>query len=207
MLKAGKNAERAAENRQLVELFQTKEWSAFETLLDKCVSENGKNMDFSVLDRPVLFEANHPLMLIARSGQERLIKHEAVLTLLNLKWRFIPRFVFYFNLIFVLVFLALVTWLAVELGSYRCACRPCVLVGSSVSGMEETGNYSGHFWFGSFGNVSNQTEANEAEEADLGFECSVDGAKRNKSDLLAIECEVYDEFGVIFDLGNCFYVF
>jgi len=73
--------------------------------------------------------------------------------------------------------------------------------------MEETGNYSGHFWFGSFGNVSNQTEANEAEEADLAFECSVDGAKRNKSDLLAIECEVNDEFGVIFDLGNCFYVF
>ena len=84
--KAGKNTERTAENRQLVELFQTKEWPAFETLLDKCVTENGKNMDFSVLDRPVLFEANHPLMLIARSGQERLIKHEAVLTLLNLKF-------------------------------------------------------------------------------------------------------------------------
>jgi len=52
-----------------------------------------------------------------------------------------------------------------------------VLVGASVSGMEETGN-------------------------GLGFECSVDGGKRNKSDLLAIECEVYDEFGVIFDMGN-----
>jgi len=75
--------------------------------------------------------------------------------------------------------------------------------------MKETGNYSGHFWFGSFGNVSNQTEANEggdyeADEAALSLKCSVDGAKRNKSDLLAIECEVYDEFGVIFDLGNCF---
>jgi len=32
-----KTGKRAAENRQLVELFQTKEWSAFETLLDKCL--------------------------------------------------------------------------------------------------------------------------------------------------------------------------
>lgn len=54
-------------------------------------------------------------MLMARSGQETLLKHETTQTLLNLKWRFIPRFAFYFNLLLYLVFLVLFAIYSVEL--------------------------------------------------------------------------------------------
>ncbi len=53
--------------------------------------------------------SRHSLMLIARSGQENLVKHRATLLLLRLKWRFIPRLAFYFNLIIYIIFLGLIT--------------------------------------------------------------------------------------------------
>lgn len=95
------------ENLQLVNLFHTKNWTVFEMILDKCTVnlKTTNQWDFSILDRPVRSKVNHPLMLVARSGEEKLIKHVATLNLLNLKWRFIPRFVFYFNLMIVIVFL------------------------------------------------------------------------------------------------------
>ncbi len=43
--------------------------------------------------------SSHPLMLIARSGQQNLVKHEATSYLLHLKWRYLPRLVFTINLL------------------------------------------------------------------------------------------------------------
>jgi len=196
--------DREVENRQLVNLFNAQNWSAFETLLDKCVTADG-NKDFSILDEPVQSESNHPLMLIACSGQERLIKHDVVLTLLNLKWRFIPRFVFYFNLIFVVAFLALVTWLAVELGMNRCECQPCEELYSNISVMKDSGNYTAYF-LDSFGyNETMSSENSTVENAmqlQLNFECLL--SNQTKTDFLVAECQLYDELGVIFDFGKIF---
>lgn len=57
-------------------------------------------------------------MLIARSGQENLLRHQATLLLLHLKWRFIPRFAFYFNLIFYLLFMFLFSIYSVNLSQF-----------------------------------------------------------------------------------------
>jgi ankyrin repeat protein len=101
------------ENPQLVALFENKMWDMFKLVLDKCIGE--KETDFSKLDPPVKSISRHPLMLIARSGQENLLKHDATQMLLQLKWRFIPRFAFYFNLLFYVTFLVLFSMYSIEL--------------------------------------------------------------------------------------------
>lgn len=108
------------ENRQLLGLYDKKMWEVFEMILDKCVLKNG--YDFSILDRPVNSIMNHPLMLIARSSEEKLVKHEATLTLLNLKWRFLPRFFFYFNILIRTIFLVLMAVFALFLSESTCDC-------------------------------------------------------------------------------------
>jgi hypothetical protein len=60
-------------------------------------------------------------MLMARSGQETLLKHPSTTTLLNLKWRFIPRLAFYTNLLLYLLFLVLLS--AYSIGLTRIAAR------------------------------------------------------------------------------------
>ena len=85
----------------------------YKLILDKCVNE--KEVDFSIIDPPVKAIAAHPLMLIARSGQENLLKHETTRMLLHLKWRVIPRCAFYFNLGFYMIFLLLFSLYSVDL--------------------------------------------------------------------------------------------
>ncbi len=87
----------------------------FKIILDKCVTE--KAVDFSIIDPPVKSMSNHPLMLIARSGQENLLKHETVRMLLHLKWRVIPRCAFYFNLVVYVFFLALFSMYSMDLSN------------------------------------------------------------------------------------------
>ena len=50
---------------------------------------------------------SHPLIKIAQSGKHHLIEHEATLGLLKLKWRFIPRFLYYLLTIFYILFMIL----------------------------------------------------------------------------------------------------
>lgn len=101
------------ENPQLCAIYDNKMWDILKIILDKCVTEN--EIDFSIIDPPVKSMSRHPLMLIARSGQEGLLKHETTRTLLHLKWRLIPRFAFYFNLIFYMIFLVLFSIYSIEL--------------------------------------------------------------------------------------------
>ncbi len=64
--------------------------------------------NFTVLDPAKFNKMNkHPLMLITKSGQERLLMHEIMSVLLNLKWRFLPRLAFYSNILIHLVFIIL----------------------------------------------------------------------------------------------------
>ncbi len=98
------------ENRQLVGLFSKKMYNIIEMILDKSVIEENKqkSYDFTVLDPDKFFNIQkHPLMLLQRSGQENLIKHEIINVLLELKWRFLPRILFYSNLIIHFIFLIL----------------------------------------------------------------------------------------------------
>lgn len=64
--------------------------------------------NFTVLD-PIRFKKmkKHPLMLITKSGQEKLLMHEITRILLQLKWRFLPRLVFYANILIHLMFIVL----------------------------------------------------------------------------------------------------
>jgi hypothetical protein len=96
-------------------MFDNKMWDVFKIILDKCVTE--KAVDFSIIDPPVKSMSNHPLMLIARSGQENLLKHETTRMLLHLKWRIIPRCAFYSNLIVYLVFLVLFSMYTLDLSN------------------------------------------------------------------------------------------
>lgn len=57
-------------------------------------------------------------MLIAKSGQENLLRHEVTRVLLHLKWRFIPRFAFYFNLVFYLFFMLLFSIYSIDLSKF-----------------------------------------------------------------------------------------
>ncbi len=70
---------------------------------------------FSIIDAPTKNISKHPLNLIARSGQENLIKHNVTTLLLQLKWKLVPRYAFYFNLFFYLLYLMLFTWYIIEL--------------------------------------------------------------------------------------------
>ncbi|CAF0869034.1 unnamed protein product [Brachionus calyciflorus] len=80
-------------------------WESFKIVLDNC--KNGNEYNFRKLDPDCKNLHKHPLMLMARSGQETLLKHETTQQLLNLKWRFIPRFAFYSNIFLYLLFLIL----------------------------------------------------------------------------------------------------
>ena len=52
---------------------------------------------------------------MARSGQETLLKHETTQMLLNLKWRIIPRLMFYINLFLYLLFVILFSVYSMDL--------------------------------------------------------------------------------------------
>ena len=80
------------------------------------------NLDYDYIfflkDPPSRSLTKHPLMLIARSGQENLLRHEVTRVLLHLKWRFIPRFAFYFNLVFYLFFMLLFSVYSIGLSKF-----------------------------------------------------------------------------------------
>jgi hypothetical protein len=95
-----------------------KMWDMIKIILDNCyLNRNEKNInefnaifDFQVLDPPNLSNMdNHPLMIISNSGQEFLLAHDTVKTLLKLKWNKLPRFIYTFNILIHLVFLLLVS--------------------------------------------------------------------------------------------------
>jgi transient receptor potential cation channel subfamily A member 1 len=112
---ASMSSSKYVENPQLTAMYESKMWDMFKLLLDKCIGE--REMDFSIIDLPVKSISIHPLMLIARSGQENLLKHEVTQMLLQLKWRFIPRFAFYFNLLFYMIFMLLYALYSIELAT------------------------------------------------------------------------------------------
>ncbi len=99
-------------------LYKKKLWDIIKLILDKCkINEN--DMNFSIIDVPSKSISKHPLMLIARSGQENLIKHDVTTLLLQLKWRLLPRFVFYLNLFLYFLYLFLFSWYVIELSSFE----------------------------------------------------------------------------------------
>jgi len=106
------------ENRQLAALFNKKMWNIIEMILDKCVLKGNKekSYDFRVID-PQEFQSikKHPLMLLTNSGQEKLLMHEITQVLLKLKWRFLPRLVFYSNITMHIIFLILLVNHAAEI--------------------------------------------------------------------------------------------
>ena len=105
------------ENPQLVGLFEKQMWDIIELILDKCIT-SADTADFRILDLPVTNMSKHPLTIIARSGQENLVKHEATLLLLKLKWRYIPRLAYYFNLLIYTIFLILLSIYSINLADY-----------------------------------------------------------------------------------------
>lgn len=94
-------------NPQFAALYEAKMWNIFELLLDKCYNTEKNLVDYSLLDRTNQSNLQHPLMFIAQSGQQNLIKHNATMLLLKLKWRYLPRTTYYCNLLFSTVFLIL----------------------------------------------------------------------------------------------------
>jgi ankyrin repeat protein len=102
------------ESPQLVALFEAKMWDMFKIILDNCQTTVNE-WNFSLIDPSSVSVPNHPLMLIARSGQENLLKHETTKLLLQLKWRFIPRCAFYMSLTIYLFYLILFSLYSVEL--------------------------------------------------------------------------------------------
>lgn len=109
--------QKIVENPQLVGLFEKQMWDIIEIILDKCIS-GPHTADFRILDLPVTNISKHPLMIIARSGQENLVKHEATLLLLKLKWRYIPRLFYYFNIFIYTIFLILLSIYSISLADY-----------------------------------------------------------------------------------------
>ncbi len=96
--------EKLIESPQLTALFESKMWDMLKIILDKCQTTE-EEWNFTILDPYCKSLLNHPLMLIARSGQENLLKHDTTKLLLQLKWRFIPRFAFYFSLFVYLLYM------------------------------------------------------------------------------------------------------
>ena len=101
-----------------------KYWDMIKIVLDNChLNRHDKNnnkynasFDFTVLDPPIFKELKqHPLIKIANSGQEKLLTHETIQTLLRLKWRRIPRLFYYLNLSIHFVFLVLFTVFSLQL--------------------------------------------------------------------------------------------
>ncbi len=105
------------ENPQMTAMFENKMWDGFRIILDKCVLSETE-FDFTKMDINVFSVEKHPLMFIARSGQEALLKHKTVNVLLRLKWKLLPRFAFYFNILFYLIFLLLLSIYSMELADY-----------------------------------------------------------------------------------------
>ena len=101
------------ENPQLVAIFNSKMWDIFKIILDKCISPT--ELDFTHIDPPVKSISSHTLMLVAYSGQESLIQHETTKILTDLKWKLVPRFAFYFNLIIYMIFMLLFSLYTIEL--------------------------------------------------------------------------------------------
>jgi hypothetical protein len=92
------------ENPQLMNMFNQHLWDGYRMVLDNCKKPNG-SYNFSKVD-PSFNDINqHPLMLIARSGQESLMNHPTTQKLLSLKWRYIPRCAYYSNLLLYMTFL------------------------------------------------------------------------------------------------------
>ena len=102
------------ENPQLYAMFEKSMWDMFEIILTN--SKKEEMYDFTILDPPYFNNINkHPLMLLARSGQETLLTHETMDALLNLKWRTIPRMAFYGNVILYIVFIVLYSFYSIEM--------------------------------------------------------------------------------------------
>jgi hypothetical protein len=104
------------ENSQLNSMYDQKMWDSFKIILDKCYFE--EEYDFSLIDTDLKPKETHPLMLIAKSRQESLIKHDVVHLLLNLKWKLIPRLVFLLNILLYLAFLILITLYSIDLADF-----------------------------------------------------------------------------------------
>ena len=96
-------------------MYERKMWDLMKLVLDNC--KDGENYDFSKIDPDCRNVNTHPLMLLARSGQETIIKHETTNMLLNLKWRFIPRFLFYSNILFYLFYLLVFSIYTIEIAN------------------------------------------------------------------------------------------
>ena len=56
----------------------------------------------------------HPLLLIAKSGQKKLVMHRTTLELLKLKWRYLPKLAYYINTFLYLTFFILFITYATE---------------------------------------------------------------------------------------------
>ncbi len=105
-------------NNLIYSMADKKMWDMIKIILDNChLNRNEKSInefnaifDFQVLDPPNLDNMDiHPLMIIANSGQEFLLAHDTIKTLLKLKWNKLPRFIYTFNILIHLVFLILVS--------------------------------------------------------------------------------------------------
>ena len=106
------------ENPQLNAMYEKKMWDMIKLVLDNCqIKEN--EYDFSILDPDFKRLNQSPLMIIAKSGQETLIKHDTIRTLLRLKWRKGPRIIFYTNVLFYFIFLVLFSIYVVELSNFE----------------------------------------------------------------------------------------
>ncbi len=104
------------ENPQLYQMFEKKMWDMYLIILDNAIDRDSVgSFDFEVIDPICKSVKKHPLMLVARSGQESLLTHQAVQKLLYLKWRCIPRIAFYSYFIFYCIFLTLFGLYSMEL--------------------------------------------------------------------------------------------
>ena len=90
-------------------------WEEYHHILENSYDSEKNNFDFTVLDPPCETTSKHPLMLLAKSGQETLLIHETTNKLLDLKWRYIPRILYYSNIIFFLTLIVLFALYTIEL--------------------------------------------------------------------------------------------
>jgi len=90
-------------------------WVEYKQILDNSHNLETDSYDFTVLDPPFESVENHPLMLIAESGQETLLTHETTKTLLALKWQFFPRLIYYTQIILYLTYIILFALYCTEL--------------------------------------------------------------------------------------------
>jgi len=113
-------------------LYKAKMWDVYQIILEKC-KINEKEMNFSILDPSIKSFENHPLLLIARSGQENLIKHDTTTKLLELKWRHLPKTLFILNVCFYALYLLLFSWYTVEISTNNIKSNILKLQNSSSS--------------------------------------------------------------------------